>query len=111
MEAELTISMNMLTLGVAKEAIDIYKSMFRAILTNDSIRVLNIDMAGVLPALVGALGAVAGELPGRAYDYDGIAMRSGSASTFEQGRSPYWEVYGNPFQEIVNFVNGTLPTG
>ena len=109
-EAELTIRMNMLTLGVAKEAIDLYKSMFRIVLTNDWVRVLDIDMAGILPALVGALGlgAIVGELPGRAYD--GIAMRLGSTTTYEQGRSLYWEVYGNPFQEIVHFVNVTLPT-
>ena len=56
MDAELTISLNMLTLGTAKEAMDLYKLIFRAILTNNLVRVLDIEMAGVLPTLLGALG-------------------------------------------------------
>ena len=63
----------MLTIGPAKEAMDLYKLMFREILTNDLVRVLDIDMAGVLPALVEVMGVVAGEVPRRAYN--GLAMR------------------------------------
>ena len=88
MDAEITISLNMLTLGTAKEAMDLHKSMFRAIFTNNSVGVLEIEMAGVLPALAGALGAVlVGEVIMRAYN--GLAMRLESAATFKQGKSPY----------------------
>ena len=89
---------------------DLYKLMFvRAILTNNLVRVLDIDLAGALPALVGSLGVVLGEVPRRAYNI--LAMRLGSAATFKQGKSLYCEVYGKPFHEIVHFVNGMLPTG
>ena len=44
---------------------------------HDFVRVLYIDMAGVLPALVGALGAVTLEVEVPRRVYDRLAMRLG----------------------------------
>ena len=59
----------------------LYKSMFRAILTHILVRDLEIEILGVLPALVGTLGAVAGDVPRRAYAW--LTIRLGSAVTFK----------------------------
>ena len=107
------ISPNMLTIGTTRDAMVLYKALFRAILTKRLVRDLNIEMAGVLPSLVGvligALGAIIGEVPRRAFTH--LTIRLGNAVTFKQGKSPYWEVYGHPFRKIVDFVKETLPTG
>ena len=55
MDGALTMSLNMFTLGTAREVMVLYKLMFGAILTKNLVRDLKIEMAGVLPALVGAL--------------------------------------------------------
>ena len=49
MDGELMISPNMLTLGPTREAIALYKVLFRTILTKRSVRDLDIEMTGVLP--------------------------------------------------------------
>ena len=49
MDTKFTISPNMLTLGPTREAIALYKVLFRTILTKRSVRDLDIEMTGVLP--------------------------------------------------------------
>ena len=58
MDSKLTIILNMFTLGTAREAMVPYKVLFRAILTKRLVRDLDIEIARVLPSLIGALWAV-----------------------------------------------------
>ena len=58
-ETKITIDRNMLSLAFAKWIVDQYKELFTTILTNETITSLAIQMMGMLPVLVGALGAVA----------------------------------------------------
>ena len=108
-DGELTISPNMLTLWTTREAMVLYKALFRAILTKRSVRDLDIEMVGVLPSLVGAMGVVAEEVPKRAFAR--LTIRLGNKVTFKRGKSLHWEVYGHPFCAIVNFSKGTLSMG
>ena len=73
------------------------------------VRDLVIEMAGVLTSLVGALEAVAVEVPRRVFG--SLTIRLGNAVTFKQGTPLYWEVYGHPFPGLVDFTKRALIMG
>ena len=99
----------MLTLVDTRELVCQYKDLFGAILRKMLVNVLTIEISGIFPSLVGALGTVTEEVPGRSYDHQMI--RLGNALTYNRGQSPYWEVHGHPFTRRVNFAYGMLPQG
>ena len=56
----LMIDPNILSLAYAKQTVDGYKEIFGVILGKTSINSLSIQIMGLMPTLVGDLGAVAG---------------------------------------------------
>ena len=66
--SDLIVDSNMLTCVNGRQVFDHYKELFGVILRKESIRSLTIRMLGLLPMLVGALGAIAGEATTRPYD-------------------------------------------
>ena len=59
-------------------------------------------MLGCLPTLVGALGAVARGL--KPCTYKLLAIRLGGAFTHRPGCSPFWEAFGYPVDQIINYA-------
>ena len=51
-----------------------YKELFGAILKKHLVKDLTIEMSGVLPSLVGGMGAVAEEVPRKLYDHPTIRL-------------------------------------
>ena len=98
-----------MSIGRTRVGTLLYKALFGAILTNSLVRDLAIEMTGVLPSLVGPIGAVAGEVPRKAFDH--LPIRLGNDVTFKRDKYPYWEVYGHPLRGIVDFTKGALSTG
>ena len=101
----LTIDLNMLNWADGKQVVDHYKELFGVILNKASISSLTIKMTGLMPTLLGALGAMAEGTESRHYHL--IRLKLGDACTFEPGCSPYWEGFGNPFASIIKFGRGT----
>ena len=52
----------MLTLGAAREVVGQYTELFGDILKKSLVKDLTIEISGILPSLVGVLGAVADEV-------------------------------------------------
>ena len=66
-------------------------------------------MMGLLPTLVGSLGEVFGSVESRHYDF--LAFQLGGAFTHAAGLFPFWEVFGNPVNNIVKFARNTTEGG
>ena len=72
----------MLILGAAREVVGQYTELFGDILKKSSL-----GISGVLPSLVGVLGAVVDEVQRKSYTH--LTTRLGNATTFNWGKSPY----------------------
>ena len=77
----------MLTLGAAREVVGQYTELFGDILKKSLVKDLTIEISGILPSLVGVLGAVADEVQRKSYTH--LTTRLGNATTFNWGKSPY----------------------
>ena len=84
---DLVIDPNMMNWINGKQVIDLYKKLFGAILGKQSIHYLMIEISGLLPTLVGALGVIARATPTRPYDT--IEIKLAEAYTREPRISPY----------------------